>query len=88
MQSAENYDLQEVLLIVQPKKLINATAYLFERLGDVHGAFKLLCDDLRAKVQTLDDCYRGQHVDEEESEEVLLLKKVIRQEKEQKIFSI
>ncbi|XP_065646918.1 vacuolar protein sorting-associated protein 8 homolog [Hydra vulgaris] len=64
LQSAENYDLQEVLTIVQQEKLVNAASYLLERLGDVHGAFKVLCDDLFSKVQILDTCYREENMED------------------------
>lgn len=58
LRSNDTYRLEQALAIVQPKKLIHPTAYLLERMGDVHSAFKLLSDHLQGTVDTLNKCFR------------------------------
>ena len=46
----DNYRLEQSLAIVRKMKIVDATAYLLERTGDVKAAFKLLLDNLKDKV--------------------------------------
>lgn len=57
LQGNDEYRLEQALAIVQPKDLVHATAYLLERMGDVMSAFYLLCNELQAKVDTLNRTY-------------------------------
>ncbi|CAB3988597.1 vacuolar sorting-associated 8 homolog [Paramuricea clavata] len=52
LRSADNYRLQETLEIVKRFDIIDATAYLLEKSGDVKGAFSLL-------LQALEQCVKN-----------------------------
>ena len=70
LQSCDNYRLEQTLAIVQRKKILHASAFLLERMGDVESAFKLLHDDLQERVSKL--CREFQELPDESdlSEEV------------------
>ncbi|MEO0687536.1 MAG: hypothetical protein AAFY76_21425, partial [Cyanobacteria bacterium J06649_11] len=62
--------LEQTLAIVQRNKILHASAFLLERMGDVESAFKLLHDDLQERVSKL--CREFQELPDESdlSEEV------------------
>ena len=70
VQSNDTYRLEQALTIVQSKKLTHPTAYILERMGDVLSAFKLLSDDLQAKVKSLNTCFIELPNEDDESEEL------------------
>ena len=53
LQNCDNYRLEQTLAIVQKNKILHASAFLLERMGDVESAFKLLHDDLQERVNKL-----------------------------------
>ena len=55
LQSNETYRVSEVLAIVQERRLVQASAYLFEKTGDVGSAFNLLHGDLEEKVREVNE---------------------------------
>ena len=68
LQGNDHYRLEQTIAIVQPKKLIHATSYLLERIGDITSAFNLLYEDLKLKVKNLNLVYSRSiiEIDEEE----------------------
>ena len=50
LRETDNYRLEQSLAIVRKMKVVDATAYLLERTGDVKAAFRLLLDNLKEKV--------------------------------------
>ena len=50
LRETDNYRLEQSLAIVRKMKIVDATAYLLERTGDIKAAFKLLLDNLKEKV--------------------------------------
>ncbi|XP_028409020.1 vacuolar protein sorting-associated protein 8 homolog [Dendronephthya gigantea] len=54
LRSSNNYRLQETLEIVKRFDIIDATAYLLEKSGDVKGAFALLLQALEKCVKNVD----------------------------------
>jgi len=57
LKSTDTYRLEQTLAIVQANKIIHASAFLLERMGDIESAFKLLHDDLQTKLTTLNRRY-------------------------------
>ena len=50
LRETDNYRLEQSLAIVRKMKIVDATAYLLERAGDVKDAFQLLLGNLKEKV--------------------------------------
>ncbi|XP_065068088.1 vacuolar protein sorting-associated protein 8 homolog isoform X2 [Rhopilema esculentum] len=57
LRETDNYRLEQTLAIVRKMKVVDATAYLLERTGDVKGAFNLLLDNLKDKVQDFSESF-------------------------------
>ncbi|XP_076030226.1 vacuolar protein sorting 8 [Oratosquilla oratoria] len=53
LKSSEGYRLEPVLEICQKHDLKDATAYLLEKAGNIHGAFDILLSVLKDKIQNL-----------------------------------
>ncbi|KAJ8019457.1 Vacuolar protein sorting-associated protein 8-like [Holothuria leucospilota] len=51
--TSEGYKLEEALQIVRSYKLSDATAFLLEKAGDIHGAFGILQESLLTKIKAL-----------------------------------
>ncbi|XP_071822429.1 vacuolar protein sorting-associated protein 8 homolog isoform X2 [Apostichopus japonicus] len=51
--TSDGYRLEDALQIVRNYKLSDATAYLLEKAGDIHGAFGILQESLLAKIKAL-----------------------------------
>ena len=50
LRETDNYRLEQSLAIVRKMKIVDATAYLLERTGDIKAAFKLLLENIKEKV--------------------------------------
>ncbi|CAL1577769.1 unnamed protein product [Knipowitschia caucasica] len=55
LQSCQQYRLEEAIQITDKYHHSEATAYLLERRGDVHGAFNILLEMLKGKLRVLTD---------------------------------
>ncbi|XP_056587442.1 vacuolar protein sorting-associated protein 8 homolog [Triplophysa dalaica] len=53
LKMSRDYRLEETIQITEKHKLHEATAYLLEKKGDLHGAFELLLQTLKEKMQKL-----------------------------------
>ncbi|XP_068423961.1 vacuolar protein sorting-associated protein 8 homolog isoform X1 [Clinocottus analis] len=53
LQSSQHYRLEEAIQITQKHHHNEATAYLLEKKGDVHGAFAVLLETLKEKLSLL-----------------------------------
>ncbi|XP_067145381.1 vacuolar protein sorting-associated protein 8 homolog isoform X3 [Centruroides vittatus] len=50
VRSTEGYRLEETLEICRRYKVMDATAYVLEKAGDIHGAFDIMLESLRKRV--------------------------------------
>ncbi|XP_039610993.1 vacuolar protein sorting-associated protein 8 homolog [Polypterus senegalus] len=62
---SEHYRLEEAIQITRKHNLNNATAYLLENKGDIHGAFQVLLQDLKKKLSLLTTCDAALKEDED-----------------------
>ncbi|XP_029462059.1 vacuolar protein sorting-associated protein 8 homolog isoform X3 [Rhinatrema bivittatum] len=53
LKALDHYRLEETIKITQKHKLLEATAYLLEKKGDVHGAFHVMLERLQSKLLLL-----------------------------------
>ncbi|XP_047659087.1 vacuolar protein sorting-associated protein 8 homolog isoform X3 [Tachysurus fulvidraco] len=53
LETSQSYRLEETIEITKKHKLHEATAYLLEKKGDVQGAFQVLLQTLKEKLNTL-----------------------------------
>ncbi|KAM9454212.1 vacuolar protein sorting-associated protein 8 homolog [Clarias gariepinus] len=53
LETSQSYRLEETIRITKQHKLHEATAYLLEKKGDVQGAFQVLLQTLKGKLNTL-----------------------------------
>nr|XP_015214627.1 PREDICTED: vacuolar protein sorting-associated protein 8 homolog [Lepisosteus oculatus] len=68
LQASQDYRLEEAIQITEQHLLHEATAYLLEKKGDVHGAFLVLLKTLKNKLSALPLENKGEpSADEEES---------------------
>ncbi|MBN3318940.1 VPS8 protein, partial [Atractosteus spatula] len=68
LQASQDYRLEEAIQITEQHHLHEATAYLLEKKGDVHGAFLVLLKTLKNKLSALPLENKGEpSADEEES---------------------
>ena len=57
LKGTDNYRLEQSLAIVRKLKVVDATAFLLEKTGDVQGAFKLLLENVKEKVTTFSQAF-------------------------------
>lgn len=57
LKSSDNYRLEEALEVCSKASIIDATAYLLERSGDIMGAFKLILETLNTEVDVVSEQY-------------------------------
>jgi hypothetical protein len=62
LHSNDNYRVEEALDVCSKAKLMDATAYLLERSGDLLGAFKLIRETLGKELQMLSERYYRQDI--------------------------
>ncbi|GAB6028320.1 Vacuolar protein sorting-associated protein 8 [Chamberlinius hualienensis] len=55
IKSTDCYKLKTVLRTVEEFKINDATAYLLEKLGDVHGAYAIVLENFKTSFQNLED---------------------------------
>ncbi|CAH1788234.1 unnamed protein product, partial [Owenia fusiformis] len=53
LKGAEGYRLEETLNICRRRQVTDATAYLLEKAGDIHGAFNIILENLQHKLDGL-----------------------------------
>nr|XP_033800413.1 vacuolar protein sorting-associated protein 8 homolog isoform X1 [Geotrypetes seraphini] len=53
LKALEHYRIEETIQIAQKHKLLEASAYLLEKKGDVHGAFLVMLQKLQSKLVVL-----------------------------------
>lgn len=51
IRSTEGYRLEETLEICRHFKVMDATAYVLEKAGDIHGAFSIMLENLQKRVK-------------------------------------
>ncbi|XP_035266136.1 vacuolar protein sorting-associated protein 8 homolog isoform X1 [Anguilla anguilla] len=73
---SQDYRLEETIQITEQYSLHEATAYLLEKKGDVHGAFQVLLQTLKDKLVILTQESQTNTEEEEEEEEQLPLQRV------------
>jgi hypothetical protein len=60
LHSNDNYRVEEALDVCSKAKLMDATAYLLERSGDILGAFKLIRETLGKELEVISEKYYRQ----------------------------
>uniref|UniRef100_A0A8C5YI08 Vacuolar protein sorting-associated protein 8 homolog n=1 Tax=Microcebus murinus TaxID=30608 RepID=A0A8C5YI08_MICMU len=65
LQVLECYRLEETIQITQKYQLHEATAYLLEKKGDIHGAFLIMLERLQSKLQEI--THQGENTKEDPS---------------------
>lgn len=60
LRQADGYRLEETLDICRKYGVMEATAFLLERAGDIHGAFNIMLEGLQGKIQeVLEEIFKG-----------------------------